>query len=614
MKHLTYNLLVGLGMAMLSVSCSNVLDATPDGRLDTDAIYADAELTATQFSTCFNHIPHRGTRGLYFWTNGYWATSDEGWDCDESELAGFLYGFVNGQGSASAFMLDQDFGGASEGNDHSYYRRYYEQIHYINDFLEHIPTAAVAVEANRQLWTAEVYVLRAFFFLELIKRYGGLPIINQVLPLNYDYSDMKRESFADCARQVVADCETALQMNVLPWRLTNDQQRIRMTAAIACAVKSQAALFAASPLFNGGEDLWQWAYEVNKDSYDKLLANGYELYTTVTNPAVFGKNAYQELMGLRADLLLSPRDKETIWQMYFEDQQKFVMGWPSNGCFKAGVVPTQELVDAYDVLSTGKPVLDIHQPYLDEEHLNPNYNSNSGYDPENPYADRDPRMTASVLYNGARMYIGNDNQPATLESYVGGMDHLGTSAERKYTRTGYYLYKYINPLANPADGQGNGCVKIFRLAEIYLNLAECAIESGQVAEGIRLVNEIRHRAGFAPSVDISTGVSKEDARLYVHKERQVELSFEDIRYFDTRRWCNPGTENPTEKYITGMRIIKQDDGTFTYQRFNINNGDATAQHPSQDTYKPKYLLFPLPLNEAVRMSSITGVDWQNPGW
>ena len=86
-------------------------------------------------------------------------------------------------------------------------------------------------------------------------------------------------AFEDCARFIVDDCEIALQSSNLPWRLTTLNEKIRMTKGIAMAIRSEACLFAASTYNNGGKDLWEWAYTINKDCLEQLKANGYELYT-----------------------------------------------------------------------------------------------------------------------------------------------------------------------------------------------------------------------------------------------------------------------------------------------------------------------------------------------
>lgn len=600
-------LALGAILVLSTASCSDVLDATPDGRQDVDAIFADPELTASYFGTCFDHIPVRGTRGLYFWTNGFWAMADEGWDAGEGLSPG-IFDVYKGNASASNFMPGAEY---DQGFDGGYWDKYWRQIRFCNQFLERIPTAAVNTETNRRRWTAEVHVLRAFFYMELMRTYGSVPVVTKVLPLDYDYSQMHRPPYIDDARQVVADCDSALACPDLPWRITSTNEQGRMTKAIACAIKAEAALYAASPLNNGGENYWGWAYSVSKDSYTQLINNGYELYTKVTEPDVF-KSAYSEYFSLQADLSQVPRDKETIWQGYRDQGQWNVNGIPQSGNYKCGICPTQELVDAYDMLSTGKPIYDLHKPYNDSTHLQPNIDPTSGYDEKKPYEGRDLRFAATVYYNGSIQYTGQDLVATPVEAYVGGKDGIGESGDDKHTRTGYYLQKHKHPYNNSIRMGEGGLTKYYRLGGVMLDFAECAIENGKVQEGIDIINQIRHRAGFSPSVDIKT-TNQDDARLYVRHERQVELSFEDQRYYDERRWLKPDEDINSEKYCTGMRITKNNDGTFTYQRFLLNQ-PKTGVAPSKANYKSQYKYFPIPLSEATRMSSVTGDNWQHPGW
>ena len=140
-----------------------------------------------------------------------------------------------------------------------------------------------------------------------------------------------------------------------------------------------------------------------------------------------------------------PSDKETIWQSsagYWPDPYTNplydVIGAPVLGNAQLTIVPSQELVDAYDMLATGKPVLDLSKPYNDEKHLSPNYNTNSGYDPANPYKGRDPRFQATIFYNNSPVLLGKE--PAVVETYVGGNSEIRTSGNTN-TRTGYYWRK-----------------------------------------------------------------------------------------------------------------------------------------------------------------------------
>lgn len=386
----------------------------------------------------------------------------------------------------------------------------------------------------------------------------------------------------------------------MPWRLEDVKYKYRMTKAIALAIKSEASLFAASPGYSDGADLWQWAYEINEDAYKQLKDNGYELYTKMQTKNY--NSAYGEYFVQNGYWGSNPVDKETIWQSDFGMEQRWwVAGTPVVGNYLAGTVPTQELVDSYDMLATGKPVLNLAKPYNDDTHLQPNYEVGSGYDPQKPYEGRDPRLAATVVFNGSTVQKG-----ATIhevETWVGGNCSIKEQGTR-YSHTGYYLRKFAN-----YKGDEDGKWKFYRLGAVMLNLAEAAAETGRIDEAMELVNEIRHRAGFDPAVDVKAS-SKEEARLLVHHERQVELAYEENRYFDTRRWVAESENFENEKFATGMQITKQG-VTLAYKRILVNSDGST---PSKMSYLAKWHFFPIPETESARMESLSGDKWQNAGW
>lgn len=600
MKKIIFTLMVLLSFT----SCNDILDAEPDGRISLDKVFQDSELTAKYLSTCYNEIPKKGF-WYFFWNNLPIALSDESWDCDRGQglpIDWIVTGSSSSQKNGWEDPCDPAFDGL-------YWTKYWKQIQHINVFLERIPKAVVDCEENRQRWTAEAHVLRAYFYLQLIKWYGNLPIFTKPVPLEYDYSKLRKNTFEECARQIVQDCDIAINNDHLPWRLTTETEVHRMTKAIAAAIRSEASLFAASPRFNDGKNLWEWAYTVNTESLKMLLDNGYELYNKVHNHTLY-ENAYQEYFVEMADLKPNPRDKETIWQ----DRHKgaihaVVRGLPIEEPYMAGAVPTQTLVDAFDMLATGKPVLNLAKPYLDETKLQPNYEPNSGYDKLNPYKGRDPRFYACVYFNGSKKRIGGSQGPiANIETYVGG--NCGIQNARAFTSTGYYAKKYVHPESSSVRGQVDGTWKHYRLGAIYLNAAEAAAEVGKIDEAMKYVNTIRHRAGFSPTVDVKAK-SKEEAILLVRHERQVELCYEEHRYFDTRRWCKPDEDNICEKYATGMNIEKKGD-KFNYERILVGTTDSKV--PSKMNYEKKYHLVPIPLDEVSKLESQTGITWQNPGW
>lgn len=593
---------IAASFALSLGSCSDVMDVTPDGRLSLEEVFANPDYTAAYFSQAFDNLPHK-MMNYYWFDNLPSALSDESWSCDDVEGVGAINAY-KGQGSARENLFETCY---NENFECQYWERYWKSIRTINVFLQNIPTAAVNSETDRSRMTAEAHVLRAYYYLQLIKWYGALPIIKVPFPDDVDYSTVKKSSAVDCLKFVVEDCETAMLCEDLPWRIVNDREFRRLTRAMAAAIRSQAALYAASPLYNtGGENLWDYAYEKNKDSYQKLKANGYELYTQQHHPEEY-LNAYGEYFAQNATGGANPIDRETIW-LDIKDNwgMWWVWGLPIQSNYRAGCVPSQELVDAYDMLETGKPVLDLKQPYLDETHLQPNYTEGSGYNPARPYEGRDPRFYATIIYNGASIYVGNTK--SVVQTYNGGNGELRDN-DRRYTRTGYYLNKYRNWQAYSGLSGQDGKWKHYRMGEVYLNLAEAAIEAGHIDEGLALINDIRHRAGFDPSVDV-TATTQEEARLLLRHERQVEFAFEEHRFFDTRRWTRNEEDLENEKFCTGMRA-KRSGLKLTYERFIVGSDGSS---PSKLSYKAKWHFLPIPIDDVSSLEDQTGDRWQNYGW
>ena len=593
---------IAASFALSLGSCSDVMDVTPDGRLSLEEVFANPDYTAAYFSQAFDNLPHK-MMNYYWFDNLPSALSDESWSCDDVEGVGAINAY-KGQGSARENLFETCY---NENFECQYWERYWKSIRTINVFLQNIPTAAVNSETDRSRMTAEAHVLRAYYYLQLIKWYGALPIIKVPFPDDVDYSTVKKSSAVDCLKFVVEDCETAMLCEDLPWRIVNDREFRRLTRAMAAAIRSQAALYAASPLYNtGGENLWDYAYEKNKDSYQKLKANGYELYTQQHHPEEY-LNAYGEYFAQNATGGANPIDRETIW-LDIKDNwgMWWVWGLPIQSNYRAGCVPSQELVDAYDMLEPGKPVLDLKQPYLDETHLQPNYTEGSGYNPARPYEGRDPRFYATIIYNGASIYVGNTK--SVVQTYNGGNSELRDN-DRRYTRTGYYLNKYRNWQAYSGLSGQDGKWKHYRMGEVYLNLAEAAIEAGHIDEGLALINDIRHRAGFDPSVDV-TATTQEEARLLLRHERQVEFAFEEHRFFDTRRWTRNEEDLENEKFCTGMRA-KRSGLKLTYERFIVGSDGSS---PSKLSYKAKWHFLPIPIDDVSSLEDQTGDRWQNYGW
>jgi hypothetical protein len=617
--------------AFFLCSCSKTLDMAPDGKLTIEEIFADNDQTGAFLNSCYANMPMKGTR-YFFWSRGPVNWSDESWDTDaeaESWLtAGRLY---NGDASAGSHPALQ-WEDSGNGN---YWARYWNAIRNCALFISQIENAAVSDPATKSRWKAEAHLLRAFYYTELLKWFGtGLPIVREPYDFSDDFSQVKKESYYNVVKFIIEDCDAALATEELPWRITTNGEAGRVNKALAVAIKSTMMLYAASPLYNEGQNYWEEAYQMNKAAVEKLKANGYELYNKVNLPQTYlsdvafigpDKNPYaalyNEYFTRTMDYTSNPVDKETIYQS--RDGQGNIWNIDGIGAqdgYKSGTCPSQELVDAYETVD-GQPVLDLANPYLDEKHLRPNYNTaNALYDPQKPYENRDPRFYASIYYNGSRRKAlwnfaeapesyenypaGIGNRTRIIATYVGEPQTGIHPTVRRATRTGYYQRKFLHPNSGNDNPVGGANWKFYRLGAILLNYAEAAAEAGHLPEATTAVNEIRRRVNM-PELPL---LPKEELIRRIRHERQVELALEEHRYFDVRRWSLPdGDLAKTDRWITGAEITRTTDGSYTY-------GRRTVREVERKSYTNKFLWVPIPLNEANRLKSITGIDWQTPGW
>ncbi|MEB3374970.1 RagB/SusD family nutrient uptake outer membrane protein [Bacteroides sp. CR5/BHMF/2] len=332
---------------------------------------------------------------------------------------------------------------------------------------------------------------------------------------------------------------------------------------------------------------------------DDCLANDYELYKKQPN-ATAGYSPYDVYFYSRTDLPVV-NDKETIMevgQMYMWSYA----GLPAtDGQTDAGACPSQELLDAYEVVNADMteayPLLNLENPYQDANHLQPNLNSavQNLYNQAKPYENRDPRLKASIYYDGSKLNL----ETGTLVSTKTGGNCALDPSNARYTCTGYYTRKFSH-YKSGRSGNLDGYFKEFRLAELYLNYAEAANEASTTGivpnDAVDAVNTVRSRVGMP---GIPYGLSCDQFRLRVRNERRVELAFEEHRFFDVRRWK---ILDQTDKVVTGMKANA--DGS--YSRFVVDS-DRRA-------YSEKFLLYPIPGDEAIRLQNASGTNCQNPGW
>lgn len=407
----------------------------------------------------------------------------------------------------------------------------------------------------------EARFLRAFFYFELIKRYKNVPLITTVLTPE-EAITANQNTFAEVVAFIVSECDAIAP--VLPATYSTfsaAKETGRTTKGAALALKARVLLYAASPLHNPSNDLVLWQNAANA-AKAVINLNSYTLESSYNN--VVNKWVSSELI----------LDRRLAASNDFE-KRNFPIGFEGGN---TGTCPTQNLVDAYEMKTTGLPIT----------------NAASGYNPLNPYAGRDTRLSQTILFNGS-IWKG-----LSVSTYIGGAN--GQPINRA-TKTGYYLKKYlvesINLLPNNTTTKDHAWV-LFRYAEVLLNYAEAMNEaygpenaSALGMTALQAVNMVRIRAGMPP---FPAGLSQTNFRTKLRNERQVELAFEDHRFWDIRRWkIGQQTEN-----IYAMKITR--DANFNY----IYEKNVLEVRP----FTERMYLYPIPQSEIYKNKNLT----QNPGW
>ena len=503
-------------------------------------------------------------------------------------------------------------------------------IQYINLFLSKVEkvTWAPSAKSKQQMFIdrlkGEAFGLRALFYYYLLMAHGGyaddgvlygVPLLTVAEDGSSDFNQ-PRATFAECVQQCYADCDSAMALlpaeyeniktdSEIPAKykelgayLTNynlvfgDKAKGLLSGKVAEAIKAQVALLAASPAFRDQSG-------VSSEEAARLCGNvlkhngGLEGFDPTGNKDWF-MSAYKTMIE-------TTENPEILWR---EDRRKNASqetdNFPPTVYGNGRVNPSQNLVDAFPMRS-GLPITD----------------AKSGYNPQDPYTGRDPRLAETVLYNGMTLrkteiitgrYPNNNN-----ESF----DNINDNSYS--TRTGYYLKKLlrddVNPLTSSLIEQQHIYPRI-RYTEIYLAYAEAANDAwGPKVDGAGVgfsaydvIKAIRQRAGLATD-EIGMPLPEGDTYLeecaadktkmtnLIRNERRIELCFENKRFWDLRRWQMPINES-----VKGMQIDRNETtGELTYTIINVEDRNFDS---SYQWYGP------IPKSEVLKWSNLK----QNKGW
>jgi starch-binding outer membrane protein, SusD/RagB family len=551
--------------AVLFASCdSDLLNVAPTSLTD-QAIWEDANLTEAYIMNLYTGIrmtdkePSKDERYIGFGRGFHWAmyasVTDEAVYSNDDQT----YLVQRGQLSPSNYGWTSTVWGRS-----------YRSIREANLALENIGKTPVT-EERRAMLQAEIRFVRAFRYFDLLKGFGGVAILgDRVTQLSDDFSDLyDRKSIEETVQYIVSELDAI--SGVLPAEPSGEWEKGRATTPAAMALKSRVLLYAASPLYTDNTSdvtKWQAAADAAKDVMDL------NKFSLVTNLAADPAENY------RLYFVSVPATSEDIFFREYTNTSPSMamerMNAPNGYGGWGGNCPMQNLVDDYE-MENGLPITDPA----------------SGYDDQDPYADRDPRFYATILYNGAP-YRGRQ-----IETFLpGGKDSPDGNEPWNTSPTGYYLRKFLKESISLEDwnNMGTASWRYFRYAEILLNFAEAQNEATGPDQSVHdAINAIRTRAGMP---NLPAGLSQEEMRERIRNERRIELAYEEQRYFDVRRWLI--AETVENEPAQGISIQKAANGTLTYSIKEALGGK---------NFQPEHYWFPIPIEE---INASNGSIEQNP--
>lgn len=535
MKNLWYMMMVGFAAAIAFSSCKkNLLDSQPLDQYSDAVVWKDSSLVVLFVNNIYAGLP---------------SEYDTPQDILDNYTDNSADKFTTSIIKSAAY--NQNLSISSTAPFNTYWTNYYARIRQCNLFLENINQLNATAGFKNRL-TGEVRFLRGLYYHYLYNYFGKFPIVSSALSQN-DNLYIPRATDAQCIAFIAADLNAAA--DVLPVRYTGLDVG-RATKGAALGLLSRVYLYAG---------LWQNASNaatavINLNTYS--LFNDYAgiFYPQNENNAevLFDRQYLPEVASLQQHAF------------DFYNQLPNVTGQVSSGYNN----PSGNLVDAYEMKDGTK--FDWNNPVL----------------ATNPYANRDPRLDASIMHDGSTWM----NQKVDLKKGTTFNPIAGASM------TGYFLRKFLNPNFNASStttSSGQNFI-ILRYAEVLLNYAEAQLNLGNTEEARKYVNMVRARASVNMPAIAAADFNVERYR----NERRIELAFEGTRLWDINRWkIGPQTRgvNITGVNCTDVASVR------TYTPF-VAQAAGVAR-----VWADRMYLFPIPLAEVQKYPASTPLE-QNPGW
>ena len=590
--------MLGMTLSLGLTSCDDLFEPAIENHLGFDYAYEHPDYADNVLGNAYTRLP-----------NGSYSFNDVATDDAVSNDVSNSYRKMTGIDSWT-----------SSSNPIETWRNCRAAIQYINLFLANVDKVnwnsnETVRDMYHQRYVGEARGLRALFMYYLLRAHGGydaqgnllgVPIVLEPTTVSSDFNALEvRASYADCMKQLIEDAEEAIRVLPVDYKDTDNETETvncfgktytvtkatynrvlgtnfagRFSGRIARAVLAQAAIMAASPAFADGSG-------VTYEQAAKYAKNVLDLNGGISGIDTDGLEWYADPN--MSNLSGGECPKEVMWRTEKSNNNDLEAdNYPPSIYGKGRINPTQNLVDAFPA-ANGYPIA----------------NAKSGFDAENPYANRDPRLAKYIIFNGQTAGSGSSviNTQADNSANLDGLN----KDVSKSTRTGYYMKKLLRQDINldpNVNSKQNHYTARIRYTELYLDYAEAANEAygptgGSGFSAYDVIKAIRQRAGIKdengqdPYLE-SIKNDKDKMRELIRNERRIELCFEGFRFWDLRRWKLDITEEAKGVSITNVGAGKK------YETISVEKRN----------FKENGYYGPVPYDQILNFPSLA----QNKGW
>ena len=582
-----YLMLLGASLLFMTSACTDGYESEPVEQFTLDYVFSRTDSAGIQAKRFLNDIylnhldnGHNRVGGDYLD-----AASDDAISINNSDPDVYLLA-VGRYSANSPVSTDMKWG------------TYYQGIRKTNILINNIDVvpfnlkytnAKNEVKPLNYTMKAEARFLRANLYFELVKRYGGVPLIGDNVYVLGDDMELPRNTFEQCINYIISELdEIKDDLRKLPMDDAGDYAHAP-TREACMAMKSRVLLYAASPLFNertiepGNEligyasydpERWELAAQVAKDFIDQFGPDGAGTFGLTSDYRNIFLNFYS---GDNNPELIFFRQ---VGKTKSIETNNGPLGFSGNALGNGRTNPTQNLVESF-------PMLDGKMPK----------ESKYTYQQNDQYKNRDPRLKWTILHNGSS-WLGK-----ILDTTQGGVNNPNGA---QTNQTSYYMCKFMDKCdegRTDYDGEKMHLWPMYRYAEILLNYAEALNESQSVPSDdiYNALIALRQRAGIEPGDDGLYGLKKpmdtNEMRKVIQNERRIEMAFEEQRYWDIRRWRL--AEDIYKEPLKGLTILGSN-GAWNYHEMNIMS----------ITFDNKRYFYPIPYSEVIKNKNMV----QNPNW